>query len=277
MSSLILFILIDIISIIIACLITYYLTTRTVFLAQFRKGRKVQNNARFNGITRKFIHEIRNPLNSVSLNLQLLEENLTKLKTENNNQKQPNNLFQIDKDRAIVQIERISREIDRLNRILKDFSRYTRLPELKLQETELGQLVEDVLNFIEPETERQNIKLIRNIESLPKVKVDPAQIKQMLINLIINANQAMEDGGKLTVSVRLSGNQILIEVEDTGSGIPPEIQGKIFELFYSTKEEGTGVGLAIVKQVVEEHGGKVKIKSQVGKGTKVTAFLPIKS
>jgi len=277
MSYLILFTLINLISIIIACLITYYLTTRTVFSDRLKK-RKTQNSTRFNIVTRKFIHEIRNPLNSVSLNLQLLEENLTKLKTKDeDNQKQTDNSFQFDKDRVIVQIGRIHREVNRLNRILKDFSRYARLPELELQDTDVRNLIEEVLNFIEPETERQNIQLIRNIEPLPIVKIDPAQIKQTLINLIINANQAMEDGGKLTVSARLSGNQILIEVEDTGSGIPPEIQEKIFDPFYSTKEEGTGVGLAIVKQVIEEHGGKVRVKSQVGKGTKVTVFLPVKS
>lgn len=274
--SYLLFILIDLISIIVACLITYYLTTKTVFLNRFRKRRNAQKPTRLNTVTRKFIHEIRNPLNSVSLNLQLLEENLAKLGLENgDNQERAKDLFQRNKNRAVVQIGRISREVNRLKRILKDFGRYTRLPELELQDTDLGKVIEDVINFIEPETKRQNIELIRKIEPLPKVKIDSAQIKQTLINLIINANQAMKDSGKLTISARLSGNQIIIEMEDTGPGIPPEVQEKMFDLFYSTKEDGTGVGLAIAKQVVEGHGGRVNIKSQVGKGTKVIIFLPI--
>lgn len=274
MSSLILFILIDLVSIIFACLITYYLITRTSLLDRLER-RKGRNSSRFNTVTRKFIHEIRNPLNSVSLNLQLLEENFTKTK-DNDVQEQNDNLSNFDKDRAAVQLGRIRREVDRLNRILKDFRRYAKLPELELQDTEIGNLIEEVLDFIEPETERQDIHLIRNIDSLPNIKLDSAQIRQMLINLIINANQAMEDGGKLTVSARLSGNYIIIEIEDTGPGIPPEVQDKMFELFYSTKKDGTGVGLAIVKQVIEKHGGKIKVKSQIDEGTKFTIFLPIK-
>jgi len=268
-----LFFLIEFISIIIACLITFYLTTRTAFLDRFIKKTKYYNNTRLNTLTRKLIHEIRNPLNSVSLNLQLLEENLSKLDTEyKHNQRETINF---DKDKAIVQVERISREVDRLNRILKDFSRYAKLPELEFQDTNLEKLIEEVINFIEPETERQNIKLVRNIESLPIVKIDPAQIKQTLFNLIINANQAMLEGGKLTISARLDGNNVIIEIEDTGHGIPTEIQEEIFDLFVSTKKEGTGIGLAIAKQVVESHGGKIEIKSKVGEGTKFTIFLPL--
>lgn len=271
MSSLILFIFIDLISIIFACLISYYLLTKTALSDRLKK-RRAQNDSRFNTVTRKLIHEIRNPLNSMSLNLQLLEENFNKTKDN-----EIDNLSYFDKNRTAVQIGRIRREADRLNRILKDFDRYAKLPELELQETNVENLIEEVLNFIEPEAERQNIQLIRNIEPLPKVKIDSAQIKQMLINLIINANQAMEDGGKLTVSARLSGNHIIIEIEDTGPGIPPEIQDKMFELFYSTKEEGTGVGLTIVKQVIKKHGGKVKVKSRIDEGTKFIIFLPVRT
>ena len=214
-------------------------------------------------LTRELIHEIRNPLNSINLNLQILEEDLS---TENRNS--PADL----QDR----VRRIRREVERLDRILTDFRRYAKLPPLTFETCDLAVLIEEVLDFNEPEAQRQNVQVSREIEKLPPVQLDPSQFKQALLNLIINGVQAMEDGGTLTVRAKPSNGCIQIDVEDTGQGILLEQLNKIFDLFVSTKEEGTGVGLAIVKRVIEGHGGRINVESTSGQGTKFSISLPVK-
>ena len=214
-------------------------------------------------LTRELIHEIRNPLNSINLNLQILEEDLS---PENRNS--PADL----QDR----VRRIRREVERLDRILTDFRRYAKLPQLTFENCNLAMLIEEVLDFNEPEAQRQNVQVNREIEKLPSVQLDPSQFKQALLNLIINGVQAMEDGGTLTVRAKPSNGRIQIDVEDTGQGIPLEQLNKIFDLFVSSKEEGTGVGLAIAKRVIEGHGGRINVESTPGQGTKFSISLPVK-
>ena len=212
-------------------------------------------------LTRELVHEIRNPLNSINLNLQILEEDLSA-----ENPTAPSDLQK--------RTRRIRREVEHLDRILTDFRRYANLPPLTFETCDLGVLVEEVLDFNEPEAQRQNVQVNREIQELPLVQLDQSQFKQALLNLIINGVQAMEDGGTLTVRAIPLNDQIQIDVEDTGQGIEPEQLSKIFDLFISTKEEGTGVGLTIVKQVIEGHGGQVNVESNPGHGTKFSILLP---
>ena len=137
-------------------------------------------------------------------------------------------------------------------------------------------LIEEVLDFNEPESQRRNIEVVREIYNLPPIQLDAMQFKQALLNLIINANQAMEDGGKLMIRARSLNGQVQIDVEDTGEGIPVDMKNQIFELFVSTKDDGTGVGLAIAKQIVEGHGGNIEVESQPNQGTTFSIRLPIK-
>ncbi len=214
-------------------------------------------------LTRELVHEIRNPLNSINLNLQILEEDLSA-----KNRSYPADL----QHRA----RRIRREVERLDRILTDFRRYANLSPLTFETCDLAVLIEEVLDFNEPEAQRQNVQLNREIQALPPVQLDPAQFKQALLNLIINGVQAMEDGGTLTVRAKPLNAGIQIDVEDTGQGIEPGQLDKIFDLFISTKEEGTGVGLTIVKQIIEGHRGRVNVESHPGQGTKFSILLPTK-
>ncbi len=212
--------------------------------------------------TRELVHEIRNPLNSINLNLQILEEDLS---AEN-----PSSPSDVQK-----RVRRIRGEVERLDRILTDFRRYANLPPLTFETCDLAPLIEEVLDFNEPEAQRQKVRVSREIQELPLVQLDQSQFKQALLNLIINGVQAMEDGGTLTVRAKPLNGGIQIDVEDTGQGIEPEQLDKIFDLFLSTKEDGTGVGLTIVKQIIEGHGGQVNVESKPGQGTKFSIWLPV--
>ena len=227
-----------------------------------RRSANGKDNEQMRVLARELVHEIRNPLNSMSLNLQLLEEDFSNT--------------QRDRDDLRKRLRRIREEVEQLNRILTDFRRYAQLPSLTLEVVDLAILIEEVLDFNEPEAQRQNIQVIREIQELPLTQLDRAQFKQALLNLVINAHQAMKDGGKLIVRARALNGQIQIEVEDTGKGVDAAILDRIFDLFVSTKEDGTGVGLAIVKQVVESHGGSVKVRSQANQNTTFSILLPLK-
>ena len=213
--------------------------------------------------TRELVHEIRNPLNSINLNLQILEEDLSAA--------DPDSACDLRK-----RVRRIRGEVEHLDRILTDFRRYANLPPLTFETCDLAVLIEEVLDFNEPEAQKQDVQFKREIQALPPVQLDQSQFKQALLNLIINGVQAMEDGGTLTVRAKPSNGDVQIEVEDTGQGIEPEQFDKIFDLFISTKEEGTGVGLTIVKQIIEGHGGRVNVESNPGQGTKFSISLPAK-
>ena len=221
-----------------------------------------KNNEHVHALARELVHELRNPLNSMNLNLQLLEEDFS------NSQR--------DRGELQKRIRRVQDEVKHLDRILTDFGRYSRLSPLTPEFVDLATLIEEVLDFNEPEAQRQNIQVIREIEELPLAELDRAQFKQALLNLVINAHQAMENGGKLIVHAKASNGQISIEVEDTGKGIDAAIIDKIFDLFVSTKEDGTGVGLAIVKQIVESHGGSIKVNCQANQNTTFSILLPVK-
>ena len=210
-------------------------------------------------LSQELVHEIRNPLNSISLNLQLLEEDLSGMQED-----------------LQKRVRRIRGEVERLDQILTDFRRYAKLPPLNLETADLAMLIEEVLDFNEPESQRRNIEVVREIYNLPPIQLDAMQFKQALLNLIINANQAMEDGGKLMIRARSLNGQVQIDVEDTGEGIPVDMKNQIFELFVSTKDDGTGVGLAIAKQIVEGHGGNIEVESQPNQGTTFSIRLPIK-
>ena len=212
--------------------------------------------------TRELVHEIRNPLNSINLNLQILEEDLS---AEN-----PSSPSDVQK-----RVRRIRGEVERLDRILTDFRRYANLPPLTFETCDLAPLIEEVLDFNEPEAQRQKVQVNSEIQPLPLVQLDQSQFKQALLNLIINGVQAMEDGGTLTVRAKPLNGGVQINVEDTGQGIDPEQLDKIFDLFLSTKEDGTGVGLTIVKQIIEGHGGQVNVESKPGQGTKFSIWLPV--
>lgn len=199
-------------------------------------------------------HEIKNPLNAINLTIQHLRDKYaTKYK---NVQKY---------------IETVQNEIHRLDKIVNNFLNFIRSEQLQKKETDLNGLIQEVLQLYSREIASQNITLDTRLEKKFKRKVDSERFKTVLMNVILNAIQAMPDGGKLIISTDVKKR--LISVEDSGCGIPGENLDKIFDLFYTTKSKGTGLGLPTSYKIIKEHEGDMVIKSEVNKGTIVQISL----
>ncbi|MBI2195214.1 MAG: two-component sensor histidine kinase [Planctomycetes bacterium] len=208
-------------------------------------------------------HEIRNPLSTINLNLQLLLEDWENVEGERGR-------------RARRKLEVIQKEAKRLEEILNDFLRVVRGEELKLEEHDLNDVVEEILDLITPAVRSENIQIRRGLSTgLPRIRFDQALLKQAIINLFKNAREAMGGGGELIVRTARSGDHLRVDIADTGPGIPPEKQERIFRPYYTTKKAGTGLGLASTKRIIEEHGGDISFTSEVGKGTNFTIRLPV--
>jgi two-component system sensor histidine kinase HydH len=207
-------------------------------------------------------HEIKNPLSTLSLNLQLLAEDFS----EPENQKER---------RALRKIETLQRECKRLEDILNDFLRFARVCDLQFAKTDVNAVVREMVEFIGPQTESAGILLRTDLpDALPLVQLDLDFFKQAMLNLLLNAQQSMPEGGELIVKTRAEGNSVFIDVIDTGRGMTPETLSKIFRPFFSTRPGGSGLGLPTTKKIVEAHHGKLLVDSVVGKGTAFTIQFP---
>ncbi len=206
-------------------------------------------------------HEIGSPLNGVSLTVQLLERHLTQQQA-------------LVDDRVTSLLGRISREIRRLTLLLDEYRALTRDRRLDLQPTSLAAVVTEVLAVENQHYTTLGVHVEQEIPSdLPVLVADSHKLKQVLLNLCKNAVEAMPEGGTLTVRAYDSGRQLCLEVSDTGVGIPARID--IFAAFTTTKPHGTGLGLAVVRQIVEAHKGTLTYQSVPGQGTTFTLTLPI--
>ncbi|MEW6162711.1 MAG: ATP-binding protein [Nitrospirota bacterium] len=225
------------------------------------KLREVEHLSGVAQFARGIAHEIRNPLNFISLSIDYLKEKCSPLESG-------------EKEKFESLITSIKQEVQRLNKLVGDFLDYGRPLRLSLQEIELGGLIEEVMAVVLAKAEMDNIEIYRQYEVLPKLYLDPELVKTCIFNVILNAFQAMPDGGRLTVSTKVSDSRVSIIIEDTGIGVSKENLSKVFDPFFSTKGTGLGLGLAMTKGVVEEHGGKVEFQSIEGKGSTVTiSFL----
>ncbi len=213
-------------------------------------------------LARDIAHEIRNPLNFISLSIDYLREKYTPLESG-------------EKEKFESFIMSIKHEIQRLNKLVGDFLDYGRPLRLSLQEVDMGSLINEIIALVWAKAEKDGIKIHRQCGELPRLYIDPELIKTCIFNVILNAFQAMPAGGVLTVSTKASDSRASIIIEDTGIGVSKENMPKLFEPFFSTKSTGLGLGLALAKRVVEEHGGKVDLQSIEGKGSTVTISLPI--
>jgi signal transduction histidine kinase len=213
-------------------------------------------------LTGGLAHEIKNPLSTVILNLQLLREDL--------NPEDP------AYSRFVARLNTVGREAARLREILDDFLRYAGKIELRRESVDLNRLLEELVDFFAPQAQLNHVTIRFNPYSSALVaSVDPRLIKQTILNLMINALQAMPDGGELILSANVAGNDAVLDVIDTGSGIPADMIDKIFTAYYSTKRGGSGLGLAMAKRIVEEHGGRITVSSQIGKGSDFYIRLPL--
>jgi two-component system sensor histidine kinase HydH len=207
-------------------------------------------------------HEIRNPLSTMSLNLDLLAEDFQA--SEN------------PRDRRVLQkIERLRRESQRLHNILEDFLRFARIQDLRLEPADLNAVVDDMRDFCEPQASTRGI-LIRAhyANDLPEGRLDVDLFKQALLNLILNAEHAMPDGGELILRTRRDGPWIVLDVTDTGVGMSEEVRSRVFDAFYSTRPGGSGLGLPTTRKIVEAHRGTIHVQSVPGKGSQFSIRLP---
>jgi two-component system NtrC family sensor kinase len=173
-------------------------------------------------------------------------------------------------------IHEIKRESKRCKKIVQDLLSYARTPRPTLEETDVNALLEQIVDFAANHTDMHHVSVVKQLAAgLPRVMVDGDQMRQVAINLILNAGAAMSKGGELVVSTSLDGEYVNLCFSDDGAGIPPENLERIFEPFFTTKSKGTGLGLAITKQIVEQHRGKIEIESRAGEGTTVTIRLPV--
>ena len=214
-------------------------------------------------LAKSIAHEIRNPLNFISLSIDHLKKKYMPQANE-------------DKAQFETLIVSIKHEIQRLNKLVGDFLEYGKPMRLSLQVTDLGNLIGEVLELVRAKAEKDGIRITYRNGEIPVLSVDPELIKTCIFNIILNAFQAMPEGGDLTVITETSNGKAYIIVEDTGEGVSKENMQKLFDPFFSTKRTGLGLGLAMTKRVVEEHGGKADFQSTEGKGSVMTISLPIR-
>jgi signal transduction histidine kinase len=227
---------------------------------QRRELRRAERLAAVGRISAHITHEIRNPLNAIGLNAELLAEELG---------------GRPGAAEAEKLVAAIGREVDRLHAVTEEYLRYARLPKPELSREDLSDVLSGLAAFVGPELAAAGVQVrLELAPALPAVRADEAQLRALFLNLLRNSREAMPGGGTVWLRTRAGGGAVEAEVEDTGQGIAPEELGRIFDPFYSTKERGTGLGLAFAQQVAQEHGGTLRCESAPGRGARFTLRLP---
>jgi signal transduction histidine kinase len=207
-------------------------------------------------------HEIKNPLSTIRLNMDLLAEDLSDSESQRDR-------------RALAKINVVQRECQRLQNLLDDFLNFAKLRTLRMEASDLNEELERVLEFYQPKAKECGIEIVKYLDpELPSVVIDQEAIRGALLNLVLNAQQAMPDGGQLVVRTRPVGGGVAVELIDSGDGMDNETLSHIFEAFYSTKSGGSGLGLPTARKIIEGHGGRIQVQSEIGKGTQFTVELP---
>lgn len=208
-------------------------------------------------------HEIRNPLNSISLNVQLLKEQLQVPSSP-------------DKETLVATINALLAEIGRLNLIVRDFLEFSKPLRMRSELVNPNEVIGGALELLKEEMRQKNISVVVDFGELPEILMDRNQITQVFHNIALNAVQALDSGGRLEITSRRRGDWVTIEFADNGPGIAENDLPKVFDLFFSTKKEGTGLGLAIASKIVESHHGHISVKSKLGEGAIFILSLPAK-
>ena len=216
-------------------------------------------------LTGQLAHEIKNPLSTIKINLKLIAE---ELETSRDGEQQFT--------RALRKIAVIQKEADRLEQILEGFLRYVDRSKLQLASVDINELVSDMVDFYSPQAHSRSITIRAVLCRQPLVcKADADMLKEVILNLFLNAQQAMSGAGELMVKTNKQGKDAVIQISDTGSGIDPDKLPNIFDAYYSTRPEGSGLGLATARKIVEAHNGTISVDSEPGKGTLFTIKLPL--
>jgi signal transduction histidine kinase len=209
-------------------------------------------------------HSIRNPLTSVKMRLYSMRRHLELPPPQQED------------------LDVISEEIGHIDAIVRNFLEYSRPPKLKIQQVRPSALVDLAITLLRPRLESFNVAVrVNRKQPLPEIWADPDQLKEVLVNIMVNACEAMVKGGTIIITESEDffaglGRIVRLQIQDTGPGIPASMQDKIFQPFFSSKEEGTGLGLSIAARIIEEHGGKIHVKSRPGEGATFTITLPLR-
>ncbi|MDP2276698.1 MAG: ATP-binding protein, partial [Nitrospirota bacterium] len=204
-------------------------------------------------------HEIKNPLTGISCAVQVFNSELA------------------DDDSRKPVITEVLNQVKRLDRIVKDLLSYAKPKTPVFVPSKIHEILEKTLFFVYPKAKNQHIAIENQVgKEIPEILMDPDQMHQIFLNIIINAIQSMPDGGVLTISSIVSPDFVEISIEDTGKGISSEDLPYLFEPFFTRKAQGTGLGLSISRKIVQEHGGEIIVESEVGRGSAFTVYLPMK-
>lgn len=207
-------------------------------------------------------HEIRNPLSSIGLNSEMLQDELEDGGPE-----------ALAESRSLL--GSIAREVERLTEVTDEYLRFARLPDPNLHPENINSLLDDLLEFMAGEFDRAGVEIERELDpALAPVAADEAQLRQAFLNLLKNSTESMAEGGVLTVRSRQDDGLVRITVADTGKGIDAESLERVFEPFFSTRSGGTGLGLSLTQQIVQEHGGDIRCQSAPERGTAFEIELP---
>jgi len=212
-------------------------------------------------------HELRNPLSTMKVNLKLLAEDLS----------DESSRFEDIRRRALIKVDVLKREADRLHSLFDDFLNLTGNQGLELRPTDLNAVVDRLVEFFEPMATSRGISLRKVAGAEPLTcPADEKLLSQALLNLVVNARDAMPHGGTLTFETRREDDWAIVSVSDTGIGIAPEDRERIFKPFFSNKASGTGLGLSLTQRIVLKHGGKLDVASAVDRGSTFVMRLPLR-
>ena len=207
-------------------------------------------------------HEIKNPLSVIRMNMDLLAEDFAEPET-------------LRERRAVSKIDLVQKQCIRLENLLNDFLRFTRLKNLDLHAGGLNEQVERVLDLFEPQADGASVEVIRLLDpDVPSILLEPQTLQAALVNLVKNSLEAMPDGGVLTVRTRVTRFGVALDLIDTGCGMDEKTALHMFETFYSTKNGGSGLGLPTARKIIEAHGARIDVQSAEGRGTKFTLEFP---
>ena len=231
-------------------------------LAVDERRRLVAQFAEIAALAGGLAHEIKNPISTISLNLELLAEDVAAGESPRDR-------------RMLKKILALQQECRRLDAILEDFLKFARVGELELSNGDLNQVVRDFVEFYQTEAAANGVEISPHLApDLPQVRLDSALFRQVLLNLALNAQQAMPRGGIIEMQTRFRDGRVELDIIDNGCGMNEQTLSRIFDAFYSTKPSGSGLGLATVKRIVEAHEGRMSVESAPSRGTRFTISLP---
>jgi signal transduction histidine kinase len=229
-----------------------------------RRAQTAEKLAAVGTMTAGLSHEIRNPLNAAALQLTVLERRIQKLARD-------------EQPKLLEPLHLVRDEIRRLDHILEDFLQFARPRDFQPRAVEVPTVLTKVLDLLEGDADRRHVQLVRELEEVPPVRGDEERLRQVVMNLALNALDAAGDGGTVRVSCRVEredARDVAIHVDDSGPGVRPEVRDRLFEPFFTTKAQGSGLGLSIVHAIVTQHGGTIAIDDAPDGGARFTLRLP---